>query len=221
MMVLPKACAVLARRSARGMPRLRTRIRTAMYSSQVDGQSSSLRKIFDAVATGKVSVSKAMDDWNALEYDVLEDFAKLDGQRAARTGFPEVVYSEGKTTDQVTTILVAMKKTNEMVLATRVSADVAALVKAHADLTVVCVLCAGTSDLPVAEEAAVTLELAGVHVQRIYDVGVAGLHRLLRNRQAIEDGDAIIVVAGMDGALPGVVGGLTSKPIVAVPTSVG
>ncbi|RHY03667.1 hypothetical protein DYB38_001608 [Aphanomyces astaci] len=202
MMVLPKACAVLARRSARGMPRLRTRIRTAMYSSQV-------------------SVSKAMDDWNALEYDVLEDFAKLDGQRAARTGFPEVVYSEGKTTDQVTTILVAMKKTNEMVLATRVSADVAALVKAHADLTVVCVLCAGTSDLPVAEEAAVTLELAGVHVQRIYDVGVAGLHRLLRNRQAIEDGDAIIVVAGMDGALPGVVGGLTSKPIVAVPTSVG
>ncbi|ETV82429.1 hypothetical protein H257_05068, partial [Aphanomyces astaci] len=244
-MVLPKACAVLARRSARGMPRLRTPIRTAMYSSQVDGQSSSLRKIFDAVATGKVSVSKAMDDWNALEYDVLEDFAKLDGQRAARTGFPEVVYSEGKTTDQVTTILVAMKKTNEIVLATRVSADVAALVKAHADLTdihyfptarvlslhpkpttpatsqVVCVLCAGTSDLPVAEEAAVTLELAGVHVQRIYDVGVAGLHRLLRNRQAIQDADAIIVVAGMDGALPGVVGGLTSKPIVAVPTSVG
>ncbi|RQM19674.1 hypothetical protein B5M09_002706 [Aphanomyces astaci] len=201
-----------------------------------------------------------MDDWNALEYDVLEDFAKLDGQRAARTGFPEVVYSEGKTTDQVTTILVAMKKTNEIVLATRVSADVAALVKAHADLTVllfrpenmtiiiiqdihyfptarvlslhpkpttpatsqvVCVLCAGTSDLPVAEEAAVTLELAGVHVQRIYDVGVAGLHRLLRNRQAIQDADAIIVVAGMDGALPGVVGGLTSKPIVAVPTSVG
>ncbi|RHY95158.1 hypothetical protein DYB35_004619, partial [Aphanomyces astaci] len=191
-----------------------------------------------------------MDDWNALEYDVLEDFAKLDGQRAARTGFPEVVYSEGKTTDQVTTILVAMKKTSEIVLATRVSADVAAVVKAHADLTVllyyfglktlqsyepliliqdihyfptarvlslhpkpttsatsqvVCVLCAGTSDLPVAEEAAVTLELAGVHVQRIYDVGVAGLHRLLRNRQAIQDADAIIVVAGMDGALPGVV----------------
>ncbi|ETW04264.1 hypothetical protein, variant 2 [Aphanomyces invadans] len=185
-----------------------------------------------------------MAEWSALEYDVLEEYAKLDGQRTARTGFPEVVYSEGKTHDQVTKILLAMKRTNEMALATRVSKDLAAAVRSHEDLKqihyfptanllslqdkpspttsqVVCVLCAGTSDLPVAEEAAVTLELAGVKVQRIYDVGVAGIHRLLRNRQAIQDGDAIIVVAGMDGALPGVVGGLTSKPIVAVPTSVG
>ncbi|CAK4739645.1 unnamed protein product [Aphanomyces euteiches] len=204
----------------------------------------SLQKIFEAVAAGEVSPSQAMADWRAMEYDVLEEFAKLDGQRTARTGFPEVVYSEGKTNGHVIRILEAMKKTQEMAIATRVTKEMAHAVKSHPNLLdihyydtarilsvhdrpepsssqVVCVLAAGTSDLPVAEEAAVTLELSGVLVKRVYDVGVAGLHRLLRNRHVIQEGDAIIVVAGMDGALPGVVGGLTSKPIIAVPTSVG
>ncbi|KAF0700634.1 Aste57867_8812 [Aphanomyces stellatus] len=229
----------------------------AGFSSTNNGAgTSSLRKIFESVAAGEVresthsqrslaqvSVTDAMHDWRAMEYDVLENYAKLDGQRAARTGFPEVVYSEGKTTEHVTQILLAMRKTQDMVLATRVSSNMASIVMEHPGLAdihyhstarilsvhaapppgrqVVCVLAAGTSDLPVAEEAAVTLELAGVAVQRIYDVGVAGIHRLLRHRRAVEEGDVSIVVAGMDGALPGVVGGLTSKAIVAVPTSVG
>ncbi|OQR97680.1 hypothetical protein ACHHYP_10131 [Achlya hypogyna] len=204
---------------------------------------SALRQLFAAVAAKEVSVDAALTQWRELEYDALEDFAKVDGQRTARTGFPEVVYAEGKTPPQVAAILKAMVKSRDVVMATRVTPAMATAVLAEPGLQdlrydavarilahpaasprlgkVACVLCAGTSDLPVAEEAAVTLELAGVDVQRVYDVGVAGIHRLLRHRRTIEAGDVVIVVAGMDGALPGVVGGLTPKPIVAVPTSVG
>ncbi|KDO25940.1 hypothetical protein SPRG_08595 [Saprolegnia parasitica CBS 223.65] len=208
-----------------------------------EAATSALHTLFASVAAHEMSADDAMAQWRHVEYDALEAFAKIDGQRAARTGFPEVVYAEGKTSLQVASILLAMQKSTDVVMATRVSAAMAADVLAEPGLEVpaslfdssllqciralndvaqiVCVLCAGTSDLPVAEEAAVTLELAGLDVRRIYDVGVAGLHRLLRHRRAVEDGDVIIVVAGMDGALPGVVGGLTTKPIVAVPTSVG
>ncbi|EQC31519.1 hypothetical protein SDRG_10693 [Saprolegnia diclina VS20] len=210
-----------------------------------DAATSALHTLFASVAAQEMSADDAMVQWRHVEYDVLEAFAKLDGQRSARTGFPEVVYAEGKTSSQVASILRAMQKSTDVVMATRVSASMAADVLSEPGLEsleynavarilakpieatrpplnkIVCVLCAGTSDLPVAEEAAVTLELAGLDVRRIYDVGVAGLHRLLRHRRAVEDGDVIIVVAGMDGALPGVVGGLTTKPIIAVPTSVG
>jgi len=170
-------------------------------------------------------------------------FAQLDLEREKRTGFPEVVFAEGKSAEQLTAIFRRLTESIDRVLATRVTPDKAAAVCAAVDgvsyheaaraLTwfkrpilkmhdgYIAVVCAGTSDLPVAEEAALTAECFGSHVERVYDVGVAGIHRLFRRLDLIRDANAIVVVAGMEGALASVVGGLVAKPIVAVPTSIG
>jgi NCAIR mutase (PurE)-related protein len=170
-------------------------------------------------------------------------FARVDTDRTRRCGFPEVIYCAGKTPEQVAAISRIILEKGSVLLATRASAEHFAAVQAvapeaqyhgmarcitHAradrELScggVVAVICAGTSDLPVAEEAAVTLETFGARVERVCDVGVAGIHRLLAERDRIEKCDVIIVVAGMEGALPSAVAGLVSKPVIAVPTSVG
>jgi pyridinium-3,5-biscarboxylic acid mononucleotide synthase len=169
-------------------------------------------------------------------------FAKIDHHRALRNGMPEVIYAAGKTPDQVAEIFFRMAAAAGNVLATRADQATFAAVKElspeaqyHATARIVsltlrppaeplgslAVLCAGTSDMPVAEEAAVTAESMGAAVERIYDVGVAGLHRLLAHREAVQEADVVIVCAGMEGALPSVVGGVVGAPVVAVPTSVG
>jgi NCAIR mutase (PurE)-related protein len=167
-------------------------------------------------------------------------YAKVDLHRAKRKGFPEVVFCQGKTKIQILSIAAKIQRANDVVMLTRVSGEVGRALKrkfpkgnysAEARIFhmgkirkkkgLISVLSGGTADIPVAEEAAVTAEIMGNKVQRIYDVGVAGVHRLLAFRQRIEDSRVLIVVAGMDGVLPSVAGGLFSKPIIAVPTSVG
>ena len=170
-------------------------------------------------------------------------FASLDLDRAKRTGFPEVIYGQGKTAAQISIIIERLAEHSSTVIATRVDPDKAEQVMNNvAGLSYyresgilvlskeepapptdyyVAVLCAGTSDLPVAEEAALIVEYSGIRVERIYDVGVAGIHRLFARLDVIRGAEAVIVVAGMEGALPSVVGGLVASPIVAVPTSVG
>lgn len=169
-------------------------------------------------------------------------FAKPDYDRQQRRGMPEVIYGAGKTASQIAAIMRALNAAGQNGFATRVTPEQAAAVQAELPGAVyrdeariltcdvvplpeqqgkVAVLCAGTSDLPVAEEAAITAERLGVRVERIFDVGVAGLHRLLSRVDRLADARAIVVVAGMEGALPSVVGGLTDKPVIAVPTSIG
>ena len=200
-----------------------------------------LRSIIDSVAKGKMSVEEAMSALKRLPYEDL-GFAKLDHHRHLRTGFPEVIFCENKTIDQVVTIVSKMVESGCNVLATRVSSDtfdavhaVHTLAAYHEQARVmtvtlhpiktrkgkVTIMTAGTSDIPVAEEAAVTSETMGCRVMRIYDVGVAGIHRLFDRRNDISKSDSIVVVAGMEGALASVVGGLVECPVVAVPTSVG
>jgi NCAIR mutase (PurE)-related protein len=169
-------------------------------------------------------------------------FAKPDYARQNRCGIPEVIYGAGKTAPQIIAIMRAMNNAGQNAFATRVAPEQAAAVRAELpdavyleeariltrDVTPlpprrgkIAVLCAGTSDLPVAEEAAVTAERLGATVERVYDVGVAGLHRLLSRIERFADARAVVVVAGMEGALPSVVGGLIDRPVIAVPTSIG
>jgi NCAIR mutase (PurE)-related protein len=176
----------------------------------------------------------------ALPFEDL-GFAKLDHHRSLRSGLPEVIFASGKTPEQVAAIFARLAASGVSVLATRASAEHFAAVQittpaaqhhelarcitlaqnAPASAGRVAVICAGTSDLPVAEEAAITAELFGAQVNRIADVGVAGLHRLLAQLDKLRQADAIICCAGMEGALPSVVGGLVQVPVIAVPTSVG
>ena len=169
-------------------------------------------------------------------------FAQVDTHRALRKGFPEVIFGAGKTPEQVVKIAAKILASESRVLITRITeAHARALRKKFKRAThhetarcitieksplrkrpgTIGVICAGTSDLPVAEEAAVTAEIMGNHVERIYDVGVAGLHRLLAKSENLRSANVLVVVAGMEGALPSVVAGLVSKPVIAVPTSVG
>lgn len=201
----------------------------------------SLARLLDDVAAGRMPVPVAVEALRALPYEVVSD-ARVDHHRELRTGHPEAIYGPGKTPEQVRDIAVALaRRATGAVLLTRGTLAQAEAVTAAVpgaafherarlvvvkpadqgiDATVV-VVAAGTSDLPVAEEASLSVEAAGVRVERITDVGVAGVHRVLEHRDAIEAADCSIVVAGMEGALPSVVAGLTSRPIVAVPTSVG
>jgi NCAIR mutase (PurE)-related protein len=205
-----------------------------------------LKKILENVKSGDVPVEEAIERLRTLPYDDV-GCAKLDLHRAIRTGFPEVVFCQGKTCEQSVEIVKRLAAHHAKVLATRVAPDVAERIAAavagctyHAaarilvvdrpgektagaaeDVKYVMVLCAGTADIPVAEEAAVTAESMGSRVERSYDIGVAGLHRLLDQRERIMQANVLIVVAGMEGALPSVVGGLVSCPVIAVPTSVG
>lgn len=217
-----------------------------------------LKNLLQAVAQGEISPDIAFDKLKYLNYEPVEDFARIDHHRTLRTGFPEVVWGQGKTVDQIAQIMQAMRDRVSAdqsvhppaVMATRIEQTVYAqlrekipnlhyhplaricFIQGKEELTdstpgtpshagTISVLSAGTADLPVAEEAALTANLCGFQVNRLWDVGVAGLHRLLNNRQAIADADVLIVVAGMEGALPSVVAGLAECPVIAVPTSVG
>ncbi|OUL17582.1 1-(5-phosphoribosyl)-5-amino-4-imidazole-carboxylate carboxylase [Nostoc sp. RF31YmG] len=202
-----------------------------------------LRSLLEAVAYGNVTPDKALDSLKDLAYERVGDFAKIDHHRAVRTGFPEVIWGLGKTPDQIVQIIEVMRHRNPVVMATRIEPAVYAVLQSRVrglqyyELARICaitpaeiepqfdgvisILSAGTADLPVAEEAAVTAELSGFRVQRLWDVGVAGIHRLLSNRHVIESASVLIVVAGMEGALPSVVAGLADCPVVAVPTSIG
>jgi len=204
-----------------------------------------LTDLLDAVARGAISPSHAADRVRALSAPPVEDlgFARIDHDRARRQGFPEVVFGEGKTADHIAAIAEGIVTRGHPLLATRVTPSVwnaisprlrnarywpEARVVTCAGANpvppgsgVIAVVAAGTSDLPVAEEAAVSAEAMGNAVERIYDVGVAGLHRLLAEHERLRAARVVIVVAGMEGALPSVVGGLVAAPVVAVPTSVG
>jgi pyridinium-3,5-biscarboxylic acid mononucleotide synthase len=197
-------------------------------------------EMLQRVRDGGLRPEEAMERLANLPYEEA-GFAKIDHHRSLRNGLPEVIYAAGKTPAQVGEIFFRMAAMGGDVLATRADEAAYAAVKAlvpeaqyHPVARIVAlrqtqsagtgslaVLCAGTSDLPVAEEAAVTAEVMGADVRRIYDVGVAGLHRLLAHREEIREAEVVIVCAGMEGALPSVVGGMVGAPVIAVPTSVG
>jgi NCAIR mutase (PurE)-related protein len=201
-----------------------------------------LKALLQAVEARQTSVDDAVRELRDLPFRSL-GFARADTHRHLRTGFPEVVLGEGKTAAQIAAILVELSRGGSTVMASRVSAEkgeavVAAVPGARyvpvpraivvgpmpppdRGRGVIAVLSAGTADVPVAEEAALTAELGGNRVERIYDVGVAGLHRLMAHRDVVESAEILVVVAGMEGALPSVVGGLFARPVIAVPTSVG
>jgi NCAIR mutase (PurE)-related protein len=201
----------------------------------------SIRKLFEQVRNGSVTPDDAVARLRHMPFEDL-GFAKVDHHRALRAGMPEVILGQGKTPAQVAGIFVRLAKHGGNVLATRADAKQFAAVKKkirgaeyrelaraivlHRDPTkygkgIIAVVSAGTSDIPVAEEAVVTAELMGNQVEHFYDVGVAGIHRLLANREALTKARVVIVCAGMEGALPSVVGGLVGVPVIAVPTSVG
>lgn len=202
-----------------------------------------LQSLLKAVADGKLSTDAAFSQLKDLAYEPVEEFAKIDHHRSLRTGFPEVIWGQDKTPQQIARIMEVMRQRNQVVMATRITPEVYAILQpkvrevryyeaaricAIAPLNIqvrysgtIGILSAGTADLPVAEEAAVTAELFGFQVERLWDVGVAGIHRLLSNRHVIESATVLIVVAGMEGALPSVVAGLTDSPVIAVPTSIG
>jgi NCAIR mutase (PurE)-related protein len=201
-----------------------------------------LARLLRDVRGGRVSVGEAVERLRALPFEDL-GFAKVDTHRELRKGFPEVIYCAGKTVKQVLAIGRRVAERHRVALATRCCPEVYEAAKeefpnvtydevarvmvigkpprASGRAKPVAVVTAGTADVPVAEEAAVTAETMGCRVERIFDVGVAGLHRLLGHREKLEKASAIIVVAGMEGALASVVGGLVSAPVIAVPTSVG
>jgi NCAIR mutase (PurE)-related protein len=200
-----------------------------------------LKKLFEDYRAGARDLDGVMSDLKKLPFEDL-DFAKVDHHRALRGGFPEVILCQGKTQDHIVKIFESLARHNRNILATRAwpeafagvsrvcpearfheAARIISLVTEEAPRQEgkILVLSAGTADIPVAEEAAVTAEVMGHNVQRIYDVGVAGIHRLFAHRESLFDATVIIVVAGMEGALASVVGGLVDIPVVAVPTSVG
>ncbi len=201
----------------------------------------SIRQLLEAVAGGQTPVDQAVQALRALPYEEL-GFATLDSHRALRWGFPEVVYCPGKSNEQVAQILAQLAARSAQVLGTRATRAQFETARGQTpDLQFheaaraiwldrqpdrprkpgVVIAAAGTSDLPVAEEAALTLDLMGHSVERIYDVGVAGLHRLLPHLPILQAAKVVVVVAGMEGALASVIGGLVAAPVIAVPTSVG
>jgi hypothetical protein len=203
---------------------------------------SDLLRILSEVERGTLSPATAAERLATLPFEDL-GHTRVDHHRSLRSGLPEVIYAAGKTLEQTSAIFASLLADGVDVLATRVDAETAeALLRAYPgamynpkartvslrqapssqrDSGHIAVVCAGTSDLPVAEEAAVTAETFGARVTRMYDVGVAGLHRLLAMRGDLLTADVVIVCAGMEGALPSVVGGLVGVPVIAVPTSIG
>ena len=200
-----------------------------------------LRSLLDEVRSGATGIDAALERMRHMPFEDL-GFAKVDHHRALRHGMPEVIFGKGKTADQISSIAAALLAQARNVLITRADPAVAArLMEEHAggeyfpasgalrfwrDRTMqgkgkIAVVCAGTSDLPVAEEAQVTAEVMGNEVLTLHDVGVAGIHRLMNNRDRLSEARVVIVCAGMEGALPSVVGGLVNVPVIAVPTSVG
>ncbi|HYA28530.1 MAG TPA: nickel pincer cofactor biosynthesis protein LarB [Acidobacteriota bacterium] len=201
-----------------------------------------LEKLFDQVRADKLTISAAVAQLRHLPFEDL-GFAKIDHHRALRQGFPEVILGQGKQAKDIAAIVRAMRRRKSNILVTRLDAEKTTTLKrlrtglkfhaaAHAATWVqktlrvrgkgtILVVCAGTSDIPVAEEAVLTATMMGNHVEKLFDVGVAGIHRLLENRLRLDSAAVLIVVAGMEGALPSVVAGLIDKPVIAVPTSVG
>lgn len=199
-----------------------------------------LKRLLAEVQAGQLTVEQALAQLRGFPYDDLR-FAKVDLHRSLRAGAPEAVFCPGKTPEQVVAILRRLAAHHDNLLATRATPEVAQAIAAadlphdyHAESRIVvvnpkppegvgliAVVSAGTSDIPVAEEAAVTAEVLGNRVERAYDVGVAGLHRLLDHHHVLTEAYVIVAVAGMEGALPSVVGGLVDRPVIAVPTSVG
>jgi pyridinium-3,5-biscarboxylic acid mononucleotide synthase len=205
-----------------------------------------LETLLTEVREGRTDIADALERLKDLPFEDI-GFAKVDHHRALRTGMPEVIFAAGKTPAQVATIFARMAQAGGNVLATRASAEMFAAVKAAetrdaaakaeyhetarcitltqtpapAGKGTIAVVCAGTSDLPVAEEAVITARLMGNTVELIADVGVAGIHRLLAQKSSLQSARVLIVCAGMEGALPTVVGGLVNAPVLAVPTSVG
>jgi NCAIR mutase (PurE)-related protein len=200
-----------------------------------------IRSVLQSVQDGKQSADDAFEQLKDLPFTEM-GFAKIDHHRQMRTGYPEVIFCAGKTPEQSEEIIRLMYRRGNNILATRVQEELYRRIKElypEADynplartiairrheepvtLTYISVVTAGTADIPVAEEAAVTAELFGNRVERIFDVGIAGIHRLYSRLDLIKGGRVIVAVAGMEGALPGVIGGLVDKPVIAVPTSVG
>ena len=204
-------------------------------------QESQLRKLLEAVKDGSIAPDQALQQLEHLPFEDL-GFAKVDHHRALRHGMPEVVLGRGKTVEEVVEISKRLLEQSENLLITRASEEMATAVKTlnkdaeyfprsgairvWGDRLIrgkrkIAIVCAGTADLPVAEEAQVTAEVMGNEIDTIYDVGVAGIHRLLSNRDRLVNARVIICAAGMEGALPSAVGGLVAVPVIAVPTSVG
>ena len=204
-------------------------------------EESVIRRLFEDVKNGAVSTENAIEQLRSFSFETIGNFARLDNQRALRRGFPEVIFAQGKTPDQVEMIFKKLMERNERVLATRVSAEMYAQIGPNLPeanyhplprvllhdrsneikTSGVLVATGGTADIPIAEEAALTAEIMGNHVERIYDVGVAGIHRLLSQNDKLQEANVIVAVAGMEGALASVVTGLVAVPVISVPTSVG
>ncbi|MBI9088837.1 MAG: nickel pincer cofactor biosynthesis protein LarB [Desulfobacterium sp.] len=201
-----------------------------------------LADILDRVAKGLISPDDAQTSLKAMAYEDI-DYAHIDHHRSLRKGFPEVIFGQGKTPDQIIGIMGSMAKNEEIILVTRINREKADQVRkafpnAEYDdaarilllkekepelksLGEILVISAGTSDIPVAKEATITAQAMGNRVRSIFDVGVAGIHRLFAHREFIENASVLVVVAGMEGALPSVVAGMVRAPVIAVPTSVG
>ncbi len=198
-------------------------------------------KLLEQFRAGGVSREKVLQAFQAAPVADL-GFAQVDTHRALRRGFPEVIFGAGKTPEQVVRIAARLLKGEQRILITRVNGEHARALRRkfkqavhHSEARcvtiqtrpqkprpgIIAVVCAGTSDLPVAEEAAVTAEIMGNRVERIHDIGVSGLHRLVGRLELIQSANVVIVAAGMEGALPSVVAGLVARPVIAVPTSVG
>jgi NCAIR mutase (PurE)-related protein len=199
--------------------------------------SSKIKNILESVKSGKSSIEKALDALKHLPYEDLS-FAKVDHHRHIRQGIPEVVFATGKRLEDVIAIARSIYKRSRKLLVTKASKEIykslgiknaifyplSGAISANGSKKKkgrILIISAGTSDIPVAEEAAVTASFLGSKVETVYDIGVAGIHRLIDYKTSIDSARVIIVVAGMEGALPSVVGGLTDKPIIAVPTSIG
>ena len=201
-----------------------------------------LQKLLSDLYNQKIMPNDAVERLSTLPYEDL-DFAKVDHHRPLSSGFPEVIYSKGKTKNQLIAIIKSLYKSGSNILATKLTPEVYKQIKQKLPLEStynqtsstlvitktnkknkigkISIITAGTSDIPIAEEAQVTAEFYGSSVEKVFDVGVAGIHRILDNINALRQARVVIVIAGMDGALAGVVGGLVSCPVIAVPTSVG
>jgi NCAIR mutase (PurE)-related protein len=201
-----------------------------------------IRQLLEKVKKGELSIDRALERLKTLPFEDI-GFATLDHHRSLRKGFPEVIWGEGKTASQITIIIKKMMNKNHPILVTRVDVRKAAQIKksipqisyhpVSRTLTstpgkisktvkgTILVISAGTSDIPVAEEAVITATIMGNKVDHLYDVGVAGIHRLVDKKEKLMSSSVLVVVAGMEGALPSVIGGLIDKPIIAVPTSTG
>lgn len=200
-----------------------------------------IENILQQFKSGQIDLKEALERLKHFPYEEM-GFAKIDSQRHLRKGFPEVIFCPGKTLEQISKITIRIKEIKGKIIATRATSEIYQTIKEiipevtyfnearivavkeeekKVSSKYILVVSGGTADIPVAEEAAVIAELMGNKVERLYDVGVAGLHRLLDNSKKLLAANVLIVVAGMEGALPSVIGGLVDKPIIAVPTSIG